>query len=185
MTARLACLNRSLTSFRLDLFGSLLMSRRSRVRQVVLQVLFQRDLNPGADWEAFLARRLQHRPELIRFGSQLIQGIDFHRAELDRRIEQAVRNWKLNRLSTTDRNVLRLAAFEMLKSDTPPKVAINEAIELARRFGSKESAAFVNGVLDRLFQEKRAPRRPTEPTADSGPPTTAPNTESPNSDSNL
>lgn len=143
------------------------MSRRSRVRQVVLQVLFQRDLNPGTDWEAFLARRLQHRPELIRFGTQLIQGIEFHRAELDRRIEQSVRNWKLNRLSTTDRNVLRLAAFEMLKFDTPPKVAINEAIELARRFGSKESAAFVNGVLDRLFQEKRSPSRSVEVAADS------------------
>lgn len=154
------------------------MSRRSRVRQVVLQVLFQRDLNPGADWEAFLSRRLQHRPELIRFGTQLLQGIEFHKADLDRRIEQAVRNWQLNRLSTTDRNVLRLAAFEMLKSDTPPKVAINEAIELARRYGSKESAAFVNGVLDRLFQDKRSPRRPAEPAAEPVPPTGPPSSTS-------
>jgi N utilization substance protein B len=77
---------------------------------------------------------------------------------LDRRIEAALRNWKISRLSTTDRNVLRLATFEMLKFDTPPKVAINEAIELARRFGSKESASFVNGVLDRLYQDRRSPR---------------------------
>jgi N utilization substance protein B len=131
------------------------MSRRSRVRQVVLQVLFQRDLNPAAEWEAFLTRRLQHRPELVRFGTQLTQGIEANRAELDRRLESALRNWKLNRLSTTDRNVLRLAAFEILKFDTPPKVAINEAIELARRFGSKDSASFVNGVLDRLYHDRR------------------------------
>lgn len=154
------------------------MSRRSRVRQVVLQVLFQRDLNPGADWEAFLSRRLLHRPELVKFGNQLVQGIEQHRAELDRRIEQAVRNWKLNRLSTTDRNVLRLAAFEMLKFDTPPKVAINEAIELARRFGSKESAAFVNGVLDRLFQEKQSPRSAVSSAAESAPPITPDNSSS-------
>jgi N utilization substance protein B len=134
------------------------MSRRSRVRQIVLQVLFQQDLNPGTVWEAFLARRLQHRQDLIRFGTQLLQGIEINRGELDRRIEAALRNWKVSRLSTTDRNVLRLAAFEMLKFDTPPKVAINEAIELARRFGSKESASFVNGVLDRLYQECRSPR---------------------------
>lgn len=137
------------------------MSRRSRVRQVVLQVLFQQDLNPGAEWEAFLARRLQHRHDLVRFGTQLLQGIEVNRAELDRQIEAAVRNWKLSRLSTTDRNVLRLAAFEMLKFDTPPKVAINEAIELARRFGTKDSPSFVNGVLDRLYQERRAPRSGT------------------------
>lgn len=134
------------------------MSRRSRVRQVVLQILFQQDLNPGMEWEAFLSRRLQHRPELIRFGTQLLRGIEVNRGELDRRLEAALRNWKISRLSTTDRNVLRLAAFEMLKFDTPPKVAINEAIELARRFGSKESASFVNGVLDRLYQDRRNPR---------------------------
>jgi len=134
------------------------MSRRSRVRQIVLQVLFQQDLNPGMEWEAFLARRLQHRQDLIRFGTQLLQGIEINRGDLDRRIETALRNWKISRLSTTDRNVLRLAAFEMLKFDTPPKVAINEAIELARRFGSKESASFVNGVLDRLYQDRRSPR---------------------------
>lgn len=134
------------------------MSRRSRVRQIVLQILFQQDLNPGMEWESFLARRLQHRQDLIRFGTQLLQGIEINRGELDRRIETALRNWKISRLSTTDRNVLRLAAFEMLKFDTPPKVAINEAIELARRFGSKESASFVNGVLDRLYQDRRSPR---------------------------
>lgn len=132
------------------------MSRRSRVRQIVLQILFQQDLNPGMEWEAFLSRRLQHRQELIRFGSQLLRGIENNRGELDRQIEAALRNWKVSRLSTTDRNVLRLAAFEMLIFDTPPKVAINEAIELARRFGSKESASFVNGVLDRLFQGRLA-----------------------------
>lgn len=140
------------------------MSRRSRVRQVVLQVLFQRDLNPAAEWEAFLTRRLQHRPELVRFGTQLTQGIEANRAELDRRLEGALRNWKLNRLSTTDRNVLRLAAFEILKFDTPPKVAINEAIELARRFGSKDSASFVNGVLDRLYHDRRRGHSGTEAT---------------------
>jgi N utilization substance protein B len=133
------------------------MSRRSRVREVALQVLYQDDLNPAIDpgpTDAFLARRLR-APELIEFGRQLVSGVRRHRAELDRLLEDTADNWSLGRMAATDRNVLRLGAYEILFHDTPERVAINEAVELAKRYGSRQSAQFVNGILDRLLKEQR------------------------------
>ena len=76
------------------------------------------------------------------------------RADIDRRVQDAARNWRLPRMAAVDRNVLRLGAYELLYTpETPPLVAINEAIELARSYGAKESPAFVNGVLDRVRQD--------------------------------
>ena len=79
-------------------------------------------------------------------------------ADIDRRLEEAAENWRLVGMATVDRNVLRLGAFELLfKEDMPPNVALDEAIELARRYGSADSPAFVNGVLDRLRQGTPSP----------------------------
>jgi N utilization substance protein B len=132
------------------------MARRSRARQVVLQLLYQEDLNPAGDpaeADALLERRL--RPaELVEFAAALLAGVRRHRARLDEAIQQVAANWSLERMSATDRNVLRLGAYEILHADTPDRVAIDEAIELARRFGSAQSAAFVNGILDRLMHGK-------------------------------
>lgn len=128
------------------------MSRRSRARQIALQVLFQLDLNDAAVWERFVSGRLGGRSDLVRFANELITGVRDHLAELDQAVQVAMKNWKLARLSVSDRNVLRMATFEILHFGTPPKVAMNEAIELARRFGSLESAPFVNGVLDRILK---------------------------------
>ena len=74
-------------------------------------------------------------------------------AEIDQRLSQSAENWKLSRMPVVDRNVLRLGCYEILFHDTPPKVAVNEAIELARRYGSDKSAGFINGVLDRLLRD--------------------------------
>ncbi len=76
---------------------------------------------------------------------------------LDRRIVAVAENWALDRMAPTDRNVLRLAAYELLFTDTPPKVAIDEAIELARKFGTAQSSQFVNGILDQLVPEEQQP----------------------------
>jgi N utilization substance protein B len=131
-------------------------TRRSRARQVAFQVLFQDDLNPRvnpAHADALLRRRLRVR-ELVEFARELVAGVRRNRPEIDRVIEQTAEHWSLERMSATDRNVLRLGAYEILYSDTPNRVAIDEAIELARRFGTAQSAAFVNGILDRLMHER-------------------------------
>ena len=133
------------------------MTRRSRARQVAFQVLYQEDLNPTsdpADGAAFLERRLR-LPEMVGFARELVGGVRRCRDELDRVIAQTATNWSLDRMSPTDRNVLRLGAYEILYSDTPDRVAIDEAIELAKRFGTAQSAAFVNGILDRLMHERQ------------------------------
>ncbi len=134
------------------------MSRRSRARQVVLQLLYQDDLNadrPPQSDDAFLRTRLNHDEELIAFASSLLAGVRRNRGELDQMLSERADNWSLDRMAATDRNVLRLGAFEILYADTPPRVAINEAVDLAKRFGAKQSPQFVNGILDRLLHEKR------------------------------
>lgn len=136
------------------------MFRRRRAREVVLQLLYEEDLNPQHSMSAsdrFLRRRLHQDAELVRFGRELLAGVRRHRPELDRRLADVARNWSLHRMAVIDRNVLRLAAHEMLHTDTPARVAINEALELAKRYGSEHSAAFVNGILDRLLREIETP----------------------------
>lgn len=133
------------------------MSRRSRAREVALQVLFQDDLNPGgnpAQADQFLRARLKAE-ELVAFAQSLVAGVRRNRTELDQLLDRTADNWSLSRMATTDRNVLRLGAYEILYSDTPARVAINEAVELAKRFGSGGSAQFVNGILDRFLEKQR------------------------------
>lgn len=129
------------------------MTRRTRAREVALQLLFQRDFNPRvirSAVERFVRERLRDEP-LREFALRLFDGAIAHQEEIDRRLSEAAENWRLVRMAAVDRNVLRLGAYELLHADqTPPKVALDEAIELARRYGSAESSAFVNGILDRL-----------------------------------
>ncbi len=88
------------------------------------------------------------------FAEQLVNGVYQHRDELDEMIVAASENWRLERMSIIDRNVLRIALFEMLyRPEIPPKVSINEAIDLGKTFGSPDSGAFINGILDRLLRE--------------------------------
>jgi N utilization substance protein B len=134
------------------------MARRSKAREVALQILYQDDLNPGVPSsvvEQFIRRRLQS-PELIDFARSLIEGTLRNRPELDRMLEGKAENWSLRRMAATDRNVLRLGAYEILYSKTPDRVAINEAVELAKRFGTSQSAQFVNGILDQFLPGKQA-----------------------------
>ena len=135
------------------------MSRRSRAREVALQVLFQDDVNPPESAEVvarFLKARLRG-DEIIDFARSLISGVRRNREELDSQLSGIAEHWSLDRMATTDRNVLRLGLFEILYTPTPGRVAINEAVELAKRYGSAQSAQFVNGILDKFLrdQEKR------------------------------
>jgi N utilization substance protein B len=129
------------------------MARRSRAREVVLQLLYQNDQNPGLQLEevrSFLHRRLRDA-DLTAWAEELYLGTLAHRAAIDDQLSKTAENWSVQRMAVVDRNLLRLSVFEMcIQSQTPPRVVIDEAVELAKRYGTAESPAFVNGILDRL-----------------------------------
>ena len=137
---------------------------RHRSREAALQVLYALDLShrepgdlAGAGAEAFeSAAEHFELPEGARaFAKELIEGVSVHRAQLDEVLAGHARNWRLARMAAVDRNVLRLAVFEILYSTTPAAVVIDEAVELARRFGGEKSPAFVNGILDAVAHAVR------------------------------
>ena len=128
-------------------------SRRTRAREVAMQMLYQRDLNPDASIEVIrgmIAEELHERP-LQEFTWSLFSGVLEWRTQIDRHLEELAANWQLSRMAPTDRNILRLGAFELLHTETPHRVVIDEAIEMAKKFGSVQSFQFVNGILDRLI----------------------------------
>jgi N utilization substance protein B len=128
------------------------------VREVVLQILYQDDVNPDADpveTDRFLRGRLKEDQQALGFAHMLLSGVRRNRGELDGMLSKMADNWSLERMAVTDRNVLRMGAFEILFTDTPPRVVINEAVELAKRYGARQSPPFVNGVLDRFLREAR------------------------------
>ena len=132
------------------------MTRRSRAREVALQLLFQRDVNPTVPRPIIdrFARDRLGNPDGEAFCLGLYDGVVRHLSDIDARITAASENWKLHRMAASDRNVLRLGTYEIAfaQPPTPGPVALDEAIELARRYGSKDSPAFVNGVLDKVFR---------------------------------
>ena len=132
------------------------MGARREGREAAVQFLYQRDLNAGSNAET-VDEFWELRPASKRvreFGMAIAEGVLAHQADIDERIRQAASNYDLHRIAAVDRNILRIAIFEMLFCpDVPPVVSINEAIEIAKRFGSEESGRFVNGVLDRIRGE--------------------------------
>jgi transcription antitermination protein NusB len=93
-------------------------------------------------------------PELRDFAVSLVLGVLRNRDELDQLIASKADNWSVSRMAATDRNILRMGAYELRYTDTPPRVAIDEAVELAKRFGAANSSQFVNGILDKLIEKK-------------------------------
>ena len=130
------------------------MTRRTRAREIALQVLYQIEQNPAIDRgevRLFINRRLRGDEKLCAFAESLVTGVETLRTQIDRLITEAAENWRLDRMAAIDRNILRLGAYELLHCpDVPAKVAINEALELAKRYSTAQSSRFVNGVLDRL-----------------------------------
>jgi transcription antitermination factor NusB len=131
------------------------MKRREQARQIVLQALYQLDVRKEEvtpETVEFL-RESTRDPEVYFFARRLTEGVWGWRKEADKLIEEAAEHWRLERMAVLDRNVLRLASYEISQCpDIPPRVAIDQAIELAKRFSAAESAAFVNGVLDKIFR---------------------------------
>ena len=126
---------------------------RRMVRTVVFQILYQEELNPGSIdtlAESYIAQELpQHKP-LRDFAQLLLQNTVEHREAIDEQLALLSQNWTLARMSPVDRSILRLAMSEILYSGTAKPIVINEAIELAKRFGARDSVKFVNGILDRV-----------------------------------
>ena len=136
------------------------MGNRRLARECALQLLYQAELSGkrvvAAPPEYWSEAEADH--ETRDFSLRLVQGVDAERAVLDELIDAHSTNWKMSRMAAVDRNILRIAAFELLHcDDIPAKVAINEAVEIAKRFGTTESGAFVNGILDALA--KKTPPR--------------------------
>jgi N utilization substance protein B len=126
---------------------------RTRARQVALQTLYQQDLRPRRDArlrQKFVEGRLSDEGARA-FCLALVDGVLEHKADIDRRISQAADNWRVERMATVDRNVLRIGTYELLYTrEIPAGTVFDEAIEMARRFGGPESPGFVNGVLDQV-----------------------------------
>jgi N utilization substance protein B len=163
------------------------MGKRREARERAVQFLFQHDLNPPANLAAELAQfwnsqraaaleeekgpakwgEKQELPpptieeaETRLFAEPLIKGVLQHRDELDERIKKHCKNWDFNRIAVVDRNVMRLAIYEMLyRDDIPPVVSINEAVDVAKKFSTEDSGKFVNGILDKVRGEILRPAR--------------------------
>jgi transcription antitermination protein NusB len=132
------------------------MSTRRRAREIVLQLMYEADVSGGREAAAakrFIKSRMQGRRGLTEFAVELLQGVLAHRDEMDELLTEMSTHWKLARMPVVDRNVLRLGAYEITHAETPGRVAVNEAIVLAKRYGDAASPRFVNGVLDRLLKE--------------------------------
>lgn len=141
--------------------------RRTRAREVALQILYQFDLR-GGGYEAELgtsvaslcAAEAGGDAEVQEFATRLVQGTLQECATIDARLQLVTKNWDLKRMAVVDRNVLRMSIYELMHCpDVPPKVTINEAIELGKKFSTANSGGFVNGILDRIridLEQERA-----------------------------
>lgn len=129
--------------------------KRTRARELALQFLYQVDLLGSSvlpDLRAFL-REMETDAESVQYAQRIVEGVHAQRAEVDRVIAEVAQNWKIHRMAVIDRNILRIGAWELLfVPEVPPKVSINEGIELGKRFSTANTGAFVNGILDKVRQ---------------------------------
>ena len=146
------------------------MRKRTQARECALQILYQYEMNPGSPEEvlaSFWAENTTYVEEVREFASSLVRGTLEHLSEIDEVVRRTTEHWELNRLAVVDRNILRFAAYELLYcADIPPKVSINEAVNLAKKFSQEDSGKFVNGVLDKISHTEK-PRCEKKMEADS------------------
>jgi len=138
------------------------MTLRHKSREFALQMLFEWDMarQEPARIEQFFWKSARAADETRRFANQLFEGAVTQAEAIDQLVEQLSENWRLSRLATVDRNILRLAIYEFRAGTAPPKVVIDEALELAKKFSSAEAPAFLNGVLDAARKRLEASTSP-------------------------
>ena len=131
--------------------------KRRKAREHALQILFQLDVGKNKPSAALLKHfwtEYDHDDEIKAFAEEIVKGTYKHLPAIDGLIRKCAKNWSLDRMAVVDRNVLRMAVYEILhRMDIPTSVTINEAIEIAKKYGTNDSGAFVNGILDRVARE--------------------------------
>lgn len=131
---------------------------RRRARELAIKVLFHMEFTPGDPDEVFylICENFSPSESIRSFSKELVTGVCDRKEELDRLIRRASKHWRLERMSRVDRSILRLGAFEILvMRDIPPKVSIDEAVELGKKYGTEDSGAFINGILDNIYNNLR------------------------------
>ncbi len=145
------------------------MGKRRKARESALQILYELEFD-SSDVDGTIDRfwREKKAPQEIReYSRWLVRGIQAHREEIDEALQSISTNWRISRMALIDRNILRLAAFELLESDSlAPAIVINEAIEIAKKYSSLEAATFVNGILDALRKKIQAAKSPSDEVKD-------------------
>jgi N utilization substance protein B len=139
------------------------MAARHRSRKRALQVLFQWDIRGESIdraiesyYDTLYSEEQEKKPKRDRFMEVLARGTSEKSAEIDRQIEAKAANWRLERMAVVDRNILRLAIYELGRNEVPAPIVIDEALELARQFSNDESLSFINGVLDAVYRQTQA-----------------------------
>jgi len=132
------------------------LGKRRRSREFALHVLYQLEISKE-DISRVIVQQKEHLSPGNggdEFAERIVHGVQKHGQEIDQLIRQYSENWRLDRMNLIDRNILRMAVFELLYcQDIPPKVTLNEAVELGKKYGSEESGSFINGILDRIRNE--------------------------------
>ena len=145
------------------------MRRRTLARECALKILYQVDITRrpmDAVFESYWETEEHQDPELLDFSKRQVTGVQERLSAIDEKISAYATNWQLKRMAIIDRNILRLGVWELkYTSDIPPKVAINEAVELAKKYGDLESSKFVNGILDKIHKKEVAAPSLHEPPA--------------------
>lgn len=132
------------------------MRKRTQAREYALTILYQVEVAHFAHEEAISSfwnerEEGQASPEVAGFASDLVRGVAVHQEEIDQKISKHATNWQIDRMAVLDRNILRIGCFEILfREDIPPKVAINEAVDLAKKYSGEEAGKFVNAILDKV-----------------------------------
>lgn len=141
------------------------MGKRRKARILALQIVYQHDIDPRpvrAIIESFWESQGAPEEDIRRFAEELAEGMVGHRDEIDSLTRRTSSHWDLDRMAVVDRNILRLAVFELLyRDDIPPKVTVNEFVDIAKKYSTEDSGAFVNGVLDRVFKEHAGKQFPS------------------------
>ena len=135
------------------------MGKRRRARELAIQVLIHMEYNPGDPGESFdrVCESFGPPKEVRAYSREVVLGVWEKKADLDRLIRRSSKNWRVERMTRVDRNILRIAIYEVVyRKDVPPKVSIDEAVELGKRYGTEESGAFINGILDHIYNELKA-----------------------------
>ena len=133
------------------------MGARRKSRELAMQALFCMDMlkNESEELLERLSEMLKLAPDIQRFYMTLIKGVIDNKSRIDQLIERFSSNWKISRMGCVDRNILRIAAYEILYChDIPPKVSINEAVDIGKLYGTEESGSFINGILDGIYQQQ-------------------------------